>query len=193
MDAPKNELGGQACSQNRRPNPGTCSLQSADVADVDIRKSVSNDAVEIGATHEGPVGVGGCSESVWRPNPEPGQRPPHFAERRILAADRGDVRHADIIEGPDPVHRPFLFGLPIRPSSQRPRPLLDVTGVDMTPLHASILVLASAATGHPGRRNQTWAGAAGVTAFAMSTRLTASATAATTSDCIDRTCWELRG
>jgi hypothetical protein len=63
----------------------------------------------------------------------------------------------------------------------------------MTPLHASILVLASAATGHPGRRNQTWAGAAGVTAFAMRTRLTASATAAATSDCIDRTCWELRG
>ena len=42
------EVSGQGCGQNRRPNPSAGGLQRIDVADVDIRKSVSNDLPEIG-------------------------------------------------------------------------------------------------------------------------------------------------
>ena len=65
--------------------PAAC---NASMSVMSISARASRTRVEIGASHEGPVGVGGCREPVWRPNPERGQRPPHLAERRILAADR---------------------------------------------------------------------------------------------------------
>ena len=114
------EVGGQGCGQNGGPNATAGCLQRIDVADVDTRKGVSNDALEIGATHEGPVGVGGCGEAAWRPNPKRGQRPPHLAERGILATDRGDVGHADVIERPDPAHREAPFSVQTRHGLPRP-------------------------------------------------------------------------
>lgn len=64
------------------------SLQSIDVADVDIRKGVSDDALEMGATHEGPVRIGGCGESVCARTSVNGQTYPNQQMRCLRKSGR---------------------------------------------------------------------------------------------------------
>jgi hypothetical protein len=114
-----NELGGQRRGQHCGSDVDARALERVDVANVEIQKGVPNDSFEIGAAEKGTIRVGGRGKPVRRPNPERSQRTSHLTERRILAANRCDIGHDDVIEGSDPDHRAFSLCLPVRTWSGR--------------------------------------------------------------------------
>jgi hypothetical protein len=84
--------------QDGRSHAGAGRLEPIDVGDVELPERGGDDRREPGPLHEVPVGGGRGGEAVGRPDAEGRQRAPHLAKRRVLAADGGNVAHADRVE-----------------------------------------------------------------------------------------------